>query len=437
MNSVANTVITNSSGVTLTFEDNITIPGDSTVINGSTIYTLAQSSSVIQSTAGSNITVDNVITGAGNALTYLGGGNSGTTGATLELGAGSSNDVSGAYAPNVPHTFGNGAPFTSSASVHSSDQNGFTGGLTIGDTNGTANAGVVKIDGANALPASGAVTVNPNSQLLLNGNATYGGSSQNLTLNGTGTPATGGALALTTGDNSTWNGNITVASASSINVQGAAGSLAVSGTLSGSSVLETAGAGTLTLNGNSTAFSGGVDVNSGSLVGGNSGALGTGPVAVAGGTLSASGTLSEIGALSLSTGVIALNQSTFDLSSGQNFTMSGGTLDLTDVSGSVGAITSDGGGSSFSISSGILDLGGNTWNYSNTYDILAGFGTGSISGLTVTDYDTTDYTANVSNAGVLSFTSVPEPSTWATMLAGLASLALFQFRRMRGGFRKA
>jgi fibronectin-binding autotransporter adhesin len=432
LNSQANTVIANTSGYTILFTNDVDPTGDYGGETGTTTYTLGNSTNTIQATPGSNIIIDNVVTGAGDSLTYLGGGSSSTTGATLELGAGSANDVVGEAAPNagaiVTGTFATGT-----GSVRSSDQNTFTGGFTIGDAAGTANAGVVQADGGNALPSSGTITVNPNSQLFIKGSSTYGASGQVLVLNGSGTPATSGALVTNTGDSSTWAGNINVASASAINVQGSAGTLVVSGSLSGSAPVQTTGAGTLALNGNSSAFSGGFELSNGTLVAGNANALGTGAVAVAGGTLRASvSSVNFGGTLSLSTGIIALDQSTFSLATGQNFTVTGGTIDLTDVSGSVGDIASAGSGA-FSITSGVLDLGGNTWNYANSYNIFNGFSSGSVSGLTITDYDTTDYSASVSSAGVLSFTpaSVPEPSTWATILAGLATLVGFQSRRSR------
>jgi autotransporter-associated beta strand protein len=432
LNSQANTVIANSSTFTILFTNDVDPTGDYGGENATTTYTLGNATNVIQSTAGSNIIIDNVITGAGAALTYLGGGNGATTGATLELGAGSVNDVTGEAAPNAGGIT-TGTFATGIGAVRSGDQNTFTGGLTIGDAAGTANAGIVQADGGNALPSAGTITVNPNSQLLIKGNSTYGAAGQNLVLNGAGTPSNSGALATNSGDSSTWGGNINVASNSAINVQGAAGILSVTGSLTGSAQLQTTGAGTLVLNGNSSAFSGGFEVSNGTLDAGNANALGSGAVAVAGGKLGS--TVSSVsfgGALSLSSGVIALDQSTFSLATGQNFTVTGGTIDLTDVSGSVGAISSAGGGT-FSITSGVLDLGGNTWNYANTYNILAGFSSGSVSGLSITDYDTADYTASVSNAGVLSFSpaAVPEPSTWATIVAGLATLVGYQSRRSR------
>jgi len=432
LNSQANTVIANSSGYTILFTNDVDPTGDYGNETATTTYTLGNATNVIQSAAGSNIIIDNVIAGSGAALTYLGGGNGTTTGATLELGAGSANDVTGEAAPNAPVGIVTGTFATGIGAVRSSDQNTFTGGLTIGVAAGTANAGVVQADGGNALPSIGTVTVNPNSQLFIKGSSTYGASGQNLVLNGVGTPATSGALATNSGDTSTWGGTLNLATNSAINVQGSAGTLAVTGALSGAGQLQTTGAGTLTLNGNSSAFTGGFEVSNGTLVAGNANALGTGAVSVAGGTLSSSVSSLNVGSLSLSTGVIALDQSTFNLATGQNFTMSGGTLNVTDSSGSVGAIAGDSStGDSLSITSGVLDLGGDTWNYADTYAIFSGFDSSSVSGLTITDYDTTDYSASVSNAGVLSFAAVPEPGTWATMLAGFAMLVGFQSRRNR------
>jgi hypothetical protein len=214
----------------------------------------------------------------------------------------------------------------------------------------------------------------------------------------------------------------------------------VTGQVTGSSQLQSVGTGTLQLNGANTGFSGGMAVKGGSLVSGNANALGTGAVTVAGGTLSSAITTTTNvgGTLAMSSGEIALTSvsaPTLTLASGQNFTMSGGTLSLSYSLGNVGSIASAGGGSSFSISSGTLSLNNSfTGEYGGTYDILNGFGSGSVSGLNITGYDSTDYTANLSNTGVLSFTanaSAPEPGTWALLFGGLASLVGFQTLRRR------
>jgi len=432
LNSQTNTILANSTGSSVLFENDIAPSGDDLAYTGLTTFTLGNTANVIQASSSSTIIIDNVVTGSGDGLTFLGGGKAGTTGGTLELGAGSANDVTGGVAANAP-TPANGGAFSGTATVQSSDKNSFTGGLTIGDVGGTANAGVVKIDGANALPTTGTVTVNANSQLVLNGSATYGGTAQSLALNGTGTASTAGALTTTSGNSSTWQGTVNLASTSSVNVQGSGGKLNLSGQVSGGQ-LESVGAGTLTLS-HANIYSGGTSLTNGSLVAANATALGTGSVAVSGGALSSSiATSTSIGGtLSLNSGSIALNSialPTFALASGQNFTMGGGTLSLTDDAGVVGSI--GGAAGSFSITGGTLNLN-NSFTvpgaYAETYDILSGFNSGSVSDLTITNYDSTDYTAHVSNAGVLSFDAVPEPRTWALMGIGFLALAFHRVGR--------
>ncbi len=406
LNNQANTVIANeNSGTSLSFVNDAT-PSSKSANSGQLTLLLGNSSNVIQSSGnGNNIIIDVSITGANDGLAFLGGGNSSTTGGTLELGAGSSAD-----------TFGS--------------TNTFNGGLTIGDAAGV-NAGIVQVDGAKALPTSGTVTVNSNSQLLLNGSATYGGTAQTLTLNGTGSSATVGALATASGNVSTLQTTVSLASNSSVDVQGA-GKLTLSGQVTGNGQLSSVGSGTLTLS-HANNYSGGTVVSAGSLVSGNGSALGTGNVAVSGGNLSSSITTTTTlgGNLTLNSGSIALNSSatpTLTLASNQAYTMSGGTLSLNYSSNTVGSIASLGGSSSFDITGGTLNLNNSLTTpaaYDQTYDLLSNFSSGSVSDLSIINYNTADYTANLSDTGVLSFTaveSVPEPSSWA--LASICALTM-------------
>ncbi len=424
LNNISNTIIANSSGNTITFENDVAPSGDDLAETGLTTYTLVNSSNTIQATSGSNIIIDNVITGSGDSLTFVGGGSGSTAGATLELGAGSANDVTGGVAANAP-TPANGGSFTSTAVVQTSDKNTFTGGLTIGVAGGT-NAGTVKVDGANALPTTGTVTVNTNSQLLLNGNATY--ATSQVTLNGTGTGgATNGALATTSGNVSTLQGTVSLASTSAVDVAGTTGQLTLSGQVTGNGQLQSVGTGSLVLSNATNNYSGGTKIASGTVVAENVAALGTGAATVSGGTLKTTVSTLDFGGLTLSSGVVALNSATFNLSSGTSFSQTGGTLDLS--AGTPGAIDGSGAGT-FSLSSGTLDLGGNTgWNYADTYDILNGFASGSVSNLTITDYDTTDFTASVNDAGVLSFTATPEPKSLLLGALAAAFLAVRLYRR--------
>jgi fibronectin-binding autotransporter adhesin len=406
LNNQANTVIANeNSGTSLSFVNDAT-PSSKSANSGQLTLLLGNSSNVIQSSGnGNNIIIDVSITGANDGLAFLGGGNSSTTGGTLELGAGSSAD-----------TFGS--------------TNTFNGGLTIGDAAGV-NAGIVQVDGAKALPTSGSVTVNSNSQLLLNGSATYGGTAQTLTLNGTGSSTTVGALATASGNVSTLQTTVSLASNSSVDVQGA-GKLTLSGQVTGNGQLSSVGSGTLTLS-HANNYSGGTVVSAGSLVSGNGSALGTGNVAVSGGNLSSSITTTTTlgGNLTLNSGSITLNSSatpTLTLASNQAYTMNGGTLSLNYSSNTVGSIASLGGSSSFDITGGTLNLNNSLTTpaaYDQTYDLLSNFSSGSVSDLSIINYNTADYTANLSDTGVLSFTaveSVPEPSSWA--LASICALTM-------------
>ena len=164
----------------------------------------------------------------------------------------------------------------------------------------------------------------------------------------------------------------------------------------------------------------------------------------------------SIGSLAVTTGFLNLNQAamtaagnasitssgglqlngagigTLTLGSGATFTASSATLQFTISSPSAGGfdqIIGNGGtgpGGSFSITNSTLSLAGDTINYSDSYQLLTDFSSGTISGLTITGYDTTDFVATLDNTGDLSFSAamVPEPSTWALMISGALLLFL-------------
>jgi fibronectin-binding autotransporter adhesin len=441
INSVANTIIANSSGTTALFQNDIAPSGDDLTESGLTTYVLSSTTSnVIQSSgAGSNIVIDNAITnstGAIDPLTYYGGGTASVAGSTLELGAGSKYDVTGGNStnPSVTSFASNGGAFTSTATVQTTG-NSFTGGLTVGGAV-SGQYGTVQIDGAAALPTTGTVTVNANSQLYLNNTVTtattYGGTTQNLILNGTGTGGVNnGALNIAASNTTTWQGTVSVPTVSSVYVQSSS-TLTFSGAVSGAGRLQVSGPGTLKLSGANTAFSGGTLISAGSTIVSNISALGTGAVQVSGGTLSSTVTGVTTANLTLSSGTLQLTSSassTFQLSSGSTFTMTGGSLTFALNSNGLDSIASSG-GAGFTISGGTLNLNNSITNYSATYDVLNGFTSGSVSNLSITNYDTTDYSAVLNNEGVLSFQalSVPEPSTWAMLAAALAGI-VWQARR--------
>ena len=169
---------------------------------------------------------------------------------------------------------GNLAKTGSGTLTLSGTSNNFTG--TVGITNGA-----IRATAASALGAASAVTVQSGAALEYSGNISV---ARNLTLNGTGL-STGGALRNISGDN-TNSGSITLGSASRINSD--AGTLTLSGAVSGSgfgltvggagsTVIQTAigigsggltkaDAGTLTLSG-ANAYTGGTLVSGGRLIG--------------------------------------------------------------------------------------------------------------------------------------------------------------------------
>lgn len=122
---------------------------------------------------------------------------------------------------------------------------------------------------------------------------------------------------------------------------------------------------------------------------------------------------------------------TVTLGSGADFSLSAGTVTL-QLGSSFDQIVSSGSGS-FNITGGtlVLDVGGVGFSYLNTYQILSGFGgINSVSGLTITGFDDSAYSAVLSTDGLLSFSAIPEPSSFA-ILAGLGVLGMAALRRRR------
>jgi fibronectin-binding autotransporter adhesin len=126
----------------------------------------------------------------------------------------------------------------------------------------------------------------------------------------------------------------------------------------------------------------------------------------------------------------------FTLAANKSLVTTGGTFTLDiDTTSSLDQILGSGTGT-FSLTNTTLAINLLTWSdldYASTYTLFSGFGGGgSVSNLTVTltgAASATNYTASLNNAGVLSFTPVPEPS--AALLLALGTLALAGTRRRR------
>jgi autotransporter-associated beta strand protein len=194
------------------------------------------------------------------------------------------------------------------------------------------------------------------------------------------------------------------------------------------------GTGTLTLNGTNT-HQGPTAVGGGTLMLAATNTLqsATGDLIVNGSTavLNTSVSNANIGGnVTLTSGTVRINDSgvgTLTLAATRDFTMNGGTLEL----GLGTAYDQILGGSSFNISGGTLSLDVTLpgFSYSNTYNIFSGFSSGSVSGLTITGYDTVNYIATLNNSGELSFTIIPEPSSVLLILAAVSGAALCRSRK--------
>lgn len=277
---------------------------------------------------------------------------------------------------------------------------------------------------------------------LLNGS--WSNSGTNIAIFGaaTGTvsltiPVTVGGLIFNTPDYLIQGDTLTLAGIRTITTNN--GNTSISSIVAGSNGMIKAGVGTLTLSG-ANAHTGGTTVSAGTLIAAHATALGTGTVLINGGSVVSSVTSVSSGTITLNSGALDVAGTSaagaYTLGTNEDFNMSGGTLEFTlnDIS-SFDKIQSSGTGSTFSLTGGILDLNNSVASYLTTYQIFSGFNSGSVSGLSIVNYNTADYTANLSNTGLLSFTAVPEPGPWA--LGGVGALLLLIHRRRSGAVERA
>lgn len=194
------------------------------------------------------------------------------------------------------------------------------------------------------------------------------------------------------------------------------------------------GSATQTLSGAST-YSGATTVQGGVLEAGNANAFGTSALSITG----SGSVLSSVSNLNLkSVDITSVGASlnidgsaaagSLTVGTAGDFNMSSGTLLISYNGGTadqiIGSATGD-----FLLTGGVIDLTNSLWNYGTTYQLFTGFGTGNVSGISFTNYNP-GYTPSLSNAGVLSFAAVPEPSALALVaLGGICALGRRRSRR--------
>ena len=415
--------LTKSGTGTLTLSSNSTYTGSTTISAGTVAFNTNSAlgtgavtlggalSALATATLSNNISVASAGTlrvGSGNTFTSSGvisgaGAVTKNSGGTLDLSSANTNSFSGGMKINdgtvVVTAIGN-------AGANSALGTGATIQLGAGTSAGTLRwDGVADeitnkvIDFAATTNSTSGATLTANAvgrTLTFTSNTTVSGSgNKTLTLGGSGNIAFAGVVS---------NGaNATV----SLTKSGAGtASLGAANTYTGNTLVS---AGTLLVNG-STSASSAVTVNAAATLGGS----GT----INGATI-VNGTLNPGIATTLTLG------SNLTLGSGSNLTLTLGTSSskIAFVSATNNLLGS--GNATLNLSQGA------GFDYGTTYRIFENTSTAGYAFNAITGYDDAGYTANFAQSGLnydLSFTAVPEPSAYALLLAGLATL-IFARRR--------
>jgi len=232
-------------------------------------------------------------------------------------------------------------------------------------------------------------------------------------------------------------GAVTLGGTGQRTIENQAGQTTFSGIISGGSstaLALTADSGSINLTGQNT-YGGTTTIEgAGTVVLGTATTLAgaTGDLVIAGGTLQAAVSTTIGGNVTLNSGSLNVGSTQLTLAAGKSLAISGGAIGLTlgtnagQIAGS-GSVTVTGG-------SLALNTSGAGFSYGDTYQVFSGFGTTNYSELTLTGFDSADYTASLSSDGDLSFSAVPEPATYA-LIMGLGALGFVAYpKRAAFGF---
>jgi len=240
-------------------------------------------------TVGDNITLQN----STNVMVAAQGNQNGSSAPFFNQQLNVSGNVSNGTGTSSLTLFGGGNISQYGGVFNFTGTDSFTGGITIGNTSGT-QGGTGEFT-AGALPTTGNITVNEQSQLLLDGGSTYGVATQTLFLNGGGigpgdSNGSSGALrnsaagnfiflpALVVGTNTTGTaapGFVVITAAK------ATGTINLEGAISGTTSLQKQGGGVLIFNNSSNNWSGGVQIGNGTIETTATTSLGSGSVSFA------------------------------------------------------------------------------------------------------------------------------------------------------------
>jgi fibronectin-binding autotransporter adhesin len=316
-----------------TAQTNITFSGSGTLRAGAG-FTLNSNRGILVNsgktatidTQSYTMTIDGVISGSG-AVTKQGTGTLTLSGVNTYTGSTTINAGTLALRANNANTIGNTSSVTingSSAVLDIDGCNNSTGPITLQNGAISGTTGVLSSSAYNVqngtisaiLGGGGALTKSMYGTVTLNGNNSYIGAtiinhgvlsiSSASNLGADGLTFNGGTLRVTASCaiNKTTTINIW---GGTFDINGANTTLNNSSIISGAGSLTKTGAGTLSLSGTNTSFSGGTTINAGTLQIGNSFAPGTDGLTVNGGTLDLNGNSISVSSLTGNSGLITDN----------------------------------------------------------------------------------------------------------------------------------